>query len=143
MLAWGEALLATDCDRVGSVEALELSEDLTDPDCPPEPPRLGRTLRRWHHQIINCHEAPVTNGPTAVNNLTRRVKRTAFGFRRFRHCQIRALLYTGKPNWALLNTINPHQYPKSRFAALKLNAVWDVIHAVSHPLSRLCSCSIR
>ena len=28
MPAWGEALLATDCDRVGSVEALGLDETL-------------------------------------------------------------------------------------------------------------------
>ena len=45
----------------------------------------------WHH-------ARVTNGPTeAVNNLIKRVKRAAFGFRRFAHYRIRALLYAGKP----------------------------------------------
>ncbi len=42
----------------------ELTDDLTDPDCPPELSRLGRTLRRWHHQIINWHQARVTNGCT-------------------------------------------------------------------------------
>ena len=42
----------------------ELTDNLTDPDCPPELSRLGRTLRRWHHQIINWHHARVTNGPT-------------------------------------------------------------------------------
>ena len=48
------------------------------------------------------------NGPTeAVNNLVKRVKRVAFGFRRFRHYRIRSLLYAGKPNWALLNTLTP------------------------------------
>ena len=36
-----------------------------------------------------------------------RVKRAAFGFRRFTNYRIRALLYAGKPNWALLNTITP------------------------------------
>ena len=86
----------------------ELADNLTDGDCPPELSRLGRTLRRWHHQIINWHQARVTNGPTeAVNNLIKRVKRTAFGFRRFANYRIRALLYAGKPNWGLLNTITP------------------------------------
>ncbi len=52
--------------------------------------------------------ARVTNGPTeAANNLIKRVKRVAFGFRRFAHYRIRALLYAGKPDWDLLATITP------------------------------------
>ena len=43
----------------------------------------------------------------AANNLIKRVKRVAFGFRRFRNYRIRALLYAGKPNWDLLTTITP------------------------------------
>ena len=31
---------------------------------------------------------------------------------RFSHNRIRALLYAGKPNWALLATIAPRQFPK-------------------------------
>jgi len=42
-----------------------------------------------------------------INNLVKRVKRTAFGFRRFKHCRIRALLYAGKPNWTLLDGLTP------------------------------------
>ncbi len=39
-----------------------------------------------------------SNGPTeAINNLIKRGKRAAFGFRRFAHYGIRALLYAGKP----------------------------------------------
>ena len=34
-------------------------------------------------------------------------KRAGFGFRRFAHYRIRALLYAGKPNWTLLNGITP------------------------------------
>lgn len=50
----------------------------------------------------------MSNGPTeAVNNLIKRVKRTAFGFRRFAHYRIRALLYAGRPNWTLLDRITP------------------------------------
>ena len=57
---------------------------------------------------MNWHLARVSNGPTeAINNLTGRVKRAAFGFRRFAHYRIRALLYAGKPNWALLATVTP------------------------------------
>jgi transposase len=69
---------------------------------------LGRTLLRWKDQIVAWHRGHVTNGPTeAVNNLIKRVKRVAFGFRRFRNYRIRALLYAGKPNWDLLATITP------------------------------------
>ena len=39
-------------------------------DNPIEMRSLGRTLRRWKHQIAAWHSAQVTNGPTeAVNNL--------------------------------------------------------------------------
>ncbi len=103
-----------DCPQLAGTYLRELADNLTDPDCPPELSRLGRTLRRWHHQIINWHQARVTNGPTeAVNNLIKRVKRTAFGFRRFANYRIRALLYAGKPNWGLLNTNHSPQHHHS------------------------------
>ena len=71
----------------------------------PEVRQLGRTIVRWRHQIAAWHQAQVTNGPTeAINNLIKRVKRVAFGFRRFAHYRIRALLYAGRPNWHLLAT---------------------------------------
>ena len=75
---------------------------------PPEINRLGRTIWRWRHQIANWHTARVTNAATeAANNLAKRVKRAAFGFTNFNNYRIRALLYVGKPNWALLNTLTP------------------------------------
>ena len=71
---------------------------MTHSDCPPELRRLGRTLGRWHTPIVSWHRARVTNGPTeAINNLVKRVKRAAFGFRRFAHYRIRALLYAADP----------------------------------------------
>jgi transposase len=85
-----------------------LGEDLQDESCPPEINQLGRTIVRWRHPIAAWHHAHVSNGPTeAANNLIKRVKRVAFGFRRFAHYRIRALLYAGRPNWALLATITP------------------------------------
>jgi len=42
-----------------------------------------------------------------VNNLVKRVKRVAFGFRRFDHYRIRSLLYAGRPNWTLLDALTP------------------------------------
>ena len=70
--------------------------------------RLGRTLNKWRDQIVAWHRSHVSNGPTeAVNNLVKRVKRTAFGFRRFAHYRIRSLLYAGRPNWALLDQVTP------------------------------------
>ncbi len=84
-----------------------LAADLQD-EAPPEIRQLGRTLQRWSHQIAAWHHSWVSNGPTeAVNNLIKRVKRAAFGFRNFANYRIRALLYAGGPNWDLLPTLNP------------------------------------
>lgn len=85
-----------------------LASDLQDTTHPPEVRSLGRTLRRWKDHIVAWHRGRATNGPTeAVNNLIKRIKRIAFGFRRFSSFRIRALLYTGNPNWDLLATITP------------------------------------
>ena len=112
-LAWHaketlRGLYDIDCPQLADTYATELATDLTDTDCPPELRRLGRTLARWHDAIVNWHCARVTNGPTeAINNLIKRVKRAAFGFRRFAHYRIRALLYAGKPDWSLLAGLTP------------------------------------
>ncbi|HEX9260356.1 MAG TPA: transposase, partial [Acidimicrobiales bacterium] len=75
----------------------ELIRDFADPAMPHEVRRLGRTIKRWRDQIVAWHRSHVSNGPTeAVNNLVKRVKRVAFGMRRF-----------GRPNWTLLNTLSP------------------------------------
>ncbi len=48
----------------------------------------------------------MSNGPTeAPNNLIKRIKRIAFGFRNFENYRIRALLYVGKPNWRVFGSI--------------------------------------
>jgi transposase len=86
-----------------------LGHDLGDTDYPPEARSLGRTLIRWKREIAAWHEAQVSNGPAeAANNLIKRVKRAAFGFRSFRHYRVRALLYAGRPDWSLLGTLTPH-----------------------------------
>lgn len=86
----------------------QLSQDLQDRDYPVEARSLGRTLGNWRHEIAAWHGAHVSNGPTeAANNLIKRVKRAAFGFRDFRNYRIRALLYAGKPDWSLLGSISP------------------------------------
>lgn len=85
-----------------------LASDLQDTAHPPEVRSLGRTLHRWKDHIVAWHHGRATNGPTeAVNNLIKRIKRIAFGFRRFSSFRIRALLYAGNPNWDLLATITP------------------------------------
>ena len=69
------------CAQLADTYLAELTDNLCDPDCGPELSKLGRTLRRWHHQIIKWHHTRVTNGPTeAVNNLIKRALRIAFGF---------------------------------------------------------------
>ena len=74
----------------------EIIRDFADPEMPLEVRRLGRTIKRWRDQIVAWHRSHVSNGPTeAINNLVKRVKRVAFGMRRFRNYRIRALLYAG------------------------------------------------
>jgi transposase len=82
--------------------------DMADSDNPIEVRSLGGTLKRWKEQILAWHRSQVTNGPTeAANNLIKRVKRAAFGMRKFRNYRIRALLYAGKPDWSLLGAVTP------------------------------------
>ena len=94
--------------EVGAATVDQLAADLQDPAMPAEINRLGRTIWRWRDQISNWHAARVTNAATeAANNLVKRVKRAAFGFTNFANYRIRALLYAGRPNWALLDTLTP------------------------------------
>jgi transposase len=73
---------------------------------PPEVQKLGRTIRTWFDKIANFHLARISNGPTeSLNNLIKRIKRVAFGFRNFENYRIRALLYAGRPNWRVLGSI--------------------------------------
>ena len=91
---------------------LQLADDLQDESCPPEINKLGRTIARWTPQITNWHISKVTNGPTeALNNLIKRIKRAAFGFRNFGNYRIRALLYAGKPNWDPTGTYSRRSLP--------------------------------
>ena len=50
---------------------------------------------------------PLPTIPRSLNNLVKRVKRAAFGFTNFDNYRIRALLYAGKPDWTLLQTLTP------------------------------------
>ncbi|MGH8997494.1 MAG: ISL3 family transposase [Acidimicrobiales bacterium] len=85
-----------------------LIDDMADTDNPVEVRSLSKTLKRWKEHIVAWHRCQMSNGPTeAVNNLIKRVKRAAFGFTSFRNYRVRALLYSGKPRWALLATITP------------------------------------
>ena len=87
---------------------VELAADMQDEAFPPEVRSLGRTLHRWHRQIMNWHRSRASNGPIeGVNNLIKRVKRVAFGFTNFDHYRVRSLLYAGRPDWSLLDTITP------------------------------------
>lgn len=85
-----------------------LSEDMTDIEQPQEVRSLGRTLRRWRLEITAFHDTGASNGPTeAMNNMIKRVKRVAYGFRNFANYRVRALLYAGRPDWSLLPVVRP------------------------------------
>lgn len=86
----------------------QLIVDMADETWPVEVRSLGRMLKAWRNEIVAWHRSRASNGPTeAANNLTKRVKRAAFGFRSFRNFRVRSLLYAGKPNWSLLATVTP------------------------------------
>ena len=94
--------------ELGKITVDQLTAEFQDPYLPKEVNRLGRTIARWATPIANWHHARVTNAASeAANNLIKRVKRVAFGFTNFTNYRIRALLYAGKPNWNLLNTLTP------------------------------------
>lgn len=83
-------------------------DNMADESMPVEVRSLAATLRRWRDKILARHTALVTNGRTEdMNNPIKRIKRVGFGFRRFDHHRIRALLYAGRPNWAPLDSITP------------------------------------
>lgn len=84
----------------------ELIERCTRKAMSPEIQRLGRSLKRWFDKLVNWHHAKISNGPTeALNNLIKRIKRIGFGFTNFRNYRVRVLLYAGKPNWRVLDSI--------------------------------------
>ena len=70
-------------------------------------------LKNWRDEIIAWHKIQISNGPTEgalqirANNLIKRVKRVAFGFRSFRNFRVRVLLYAGRPDWSKLAGITP------------------------------------
>lgn len=91
-------------------EAEDLLRDIIDHglkrSAPFEVRTLARTLQNWFDQILAWHEAKVSNGPTeGMNNLLKRIKRVAFGFTNFKNFRIRVLLYAGKPNFRVLDSI--------------------------------------
>jgi len=91
-------------------EAADLLRDIIEHgqkrSAPAEVRTLARTLSNWFDPICAWHQAKVSNGPTeGMNNLLKRVKRVAFGFTNFENFRIRALLYAGKPNFRILDSI--------------------------------------
>ena len=68
-------------------------------------PRFNHRLAHTDLQLARRQNHQRTHRST--NNLIKRVKRAAFGFTNFANYRIRALLYSGKPNWTLLDTLTP------------------------------------
>ena len=73
--------------------------------------RRDQPARPHHRHLENPNlqlaRRPSHQRPHRGSNLIKRVKRAAFGFTNFDNHRIRALLYAGKPNWALLETLTP------------------------------------
>jgi transposase len=63
--------------------------------------RLGRTIRRWHGQVLAYWRCDgLSNGATeAVNGLIKRIKRIGHGFRNLTNYRLRLLLFCGQPAW--------------------------------------------
>jgi transposase len=87
----------------------QLADELQDPVLAPEVNRLGRTIGCWRTQIVNWHRCRLSNGPTRRGH-ERRAFHTLHEIvwiTKFTHLRVRALLYAGGVNWALLPTLNP------------------------------------
>jgi transposase len=66
----------------------------------PEIASLGRTLARWHEEILNHHRTGASNGPTeGMNFCAKQVKRAGRGFSNFSSYRLRVLLYAGGVTW--------------------------------------------
>jgi Transposase len=103
-------------NRVQRADVNAASARANDAEMPLEVRRLGGTIERRRLQIVAWHRSDVSNGLTeAVNNLAKRVKRMAFGMRRFRNHRSRALLYAGRPNWDLLDHLTHHEIRSTVF----------------------------
>ena len=83
-----------------------LQEHCAAKSMPPELQTFAKTLKKWFDKILEWHNAHISNGPTeSLNNLIKRIKRIGFGFRNFQSYRIRCLLYAGKPNLRVLDSI--------------------------------------
>jgi transposase len=84
-----------------ATEALELFYDAVAEVEIPEVRRLGRTIRRWHDQVLAYWRCDgLSNGVTeAINMLIKRIKRIGHGFRNLANYRIRLLLFCGRPAW--------------------------------------------
>ena len=67
------------------------------------------TIISWSDEILAWHHTNrASNGRIeGTNNLLQVLRHTAHGFTNFANYRIRALLYAGRPNWALLDTLTP------------------------------------
>lgn len=64
---------------------------------------VGRMLKQWREPILAWHTTGASNGPVeGFNQVIKKVKRIAAGFRKFAHYRTRILLATGGCNWALI-----------------------------------------
>jgi transposase len=74
----------------------------------PEIRTMGRTLVRWHEEILNHHRTGASNGPTeGMNFCAKQVKRAGRGFTNFDHYRLRVppTLHAGGVTWP--TTIRP------------------------------------
>jgi transposase len=82
-------------------------------DVVPEIRTMGRTLSRWHEEILNHHRTGASNGPTeGMNFCAKQVKRAGRGFANFDHYRLRVLLNAGGVTWP--TTICPPRIGSAR-----------------------------
>jgi transposase len=82
-------------------------------DVVPEIRTMGRTLSRWHEEILNHHRTGASNGPTeGMNFCAKQVKRAGRGFANFDHYRLRVLLNAGGVTWP--TTIRPPRIGSAR-----------------------------
>jgi hypothetical protein len=66
-------------------------------------------MRRWVDQIAARPRTRTSNRP--AEEIDKLIRRSGFGFPRFRNYRNRGLIYTGKPGWYLPATTPPRRNP--------------------------------
>ena len=114
----------------------ELAADLTVGIRPPEVRSLRRTLTRWRAEIASWHDCQFSNGPTeTMNNFIKRIKRVAFGFKKFHNYRVAHCFMQASPTGRCSQPSHPAESRRAQLAASEIRSIMHSLKA-STPSTR-------